>query len=88
MAPNRPTDNQETQTATTNSLGLFTVQIGAGTVVSGTIANVGWGSGANFLKVEIDPAGGTNYTVTGTSQLLSVLMLYMRPMAAAPRAEV
>ncbi|MFP3335885.1 hypothetical protein SB761_34855, partial [Pseudomonas sp. SIMBA_064] len=25
-----------------------------------------------YLKTETDPAGGTNYTITGTSQLLSV----------------
>jgi hypothetical protein len=63
---------QETQVAMTNSLGLFTAAIGGGTVVSGTIAGVSWGSSSEYLKVEIDPTGGTSYTVSGTSQLLSV----------------
>lgn len=63
---------QETQTQTTNSLGLFTAAIGGGTVVTGTIASVNWSSGSKYLEVEIDPTGGTTYTITGTSQLLSV----------------
>ena len=63
---------QETQTKTTNNYGLFTLSIGSGTVVSGTFASIAWGSGDKYIKTEIDPAGGTNYTVAGNSQLLSV----------------
>jgi len=62
----------ETQTATTNDFGLFTVQIGDGTVVSGSFGAIGWGGNSHFIKVEMDAAGGTSYTLTGTSQLLSV----------------
>ena len=32
----------------------------------------GWGATSHFLKVEIDPAGGSAYTHLGTSELLSV----------------
>lgn len=63
---------QETHTKTTNAFGLFTLEVGAGTVVSGTFANIPWGSGEKYIKTEIDPAGGTNYTVAGNSQLISV----------------
>lgn len=62
----------ETQTPTTNSNGLITLEIGGGTVVSGTFSAIDWSSGPYFIKTEIDPTGGTNYTITGTSQLLSV----------------
>ena len=62
----------ETHTTTTNANGLATIEIGGGTVVSGTFAGINWGSGTYYLKTETDPAGGSSYTITGTSQLLSV----------------
>ncbi|WP_291285430.1 hypothetical protein [Flavobacterium sp.] len=62
----------ETQTATTNSNGLATIEIGGGTAVTGTFAGINWGAGSHFIKTEIDPTGGSNYTISGTSQLLSV----------------
>jgi uncharacterized protein (TIGR02145 family) len=62
----------ETQTPTTNANGLIAIEIGTGTVVSGSFANIDWANGPYFVKTETDPNGGTNYTLTGTSQLLSV----------------
>lgn len=62
----------ETQSATTNQFGLYTVQIGNGTAVTGTMGAVTWGTGDKYMKVEIDPAGGTSYTDLGATQLLSV----------------
>ncbi len=62
----------ETQSKTTNSLGLFTANIGEGTVVSGTFAAINWSSGSKFMQVEMDATGGTNYTDMGTQQMLSV----------------
>jgi phosphotriesterase-related protein len=62
----------ETQTATTNDNGLVTIEIGGGTSVTGTFAGIDWSAGVYFLKTETDPTGGTNYTITGTSQLISV----------------
>ncbi|MBF2707469.1 hypothetical protein [Flavobacterium soyangense] len=62
----------ETQTTTTNANGLATLAIGGGTPVTGTFAGINWTSGTYFIKTETDPTGGTNYTITGTSQLLSV----------------
>jgi len=62
----------ETQTPTTNANGLVSIEIGGGTVVSGNFATIDWANGPYFIKTETDPTGGTNYTITGTSQLLSV----------------
>lgn len=59
-------------TGTTNVNGLVSLEIGSGTVLSGTFSTINWGGNSYYLKTETDPAGGTNYTVTGTSQLLSV----------------
>ena len=63
----------ETLTTTTNSYGLFTLAIGKGTPVTSTFPGINWASGTDkFLKVEIAPAGGSNYQLQGTTQLLSV----------------
>lgn len=62
----------ETQSTTTNANGLATLAIGGGTPVAGTFAGINWASGTYFIKTETDPIGGTNYTISGTSQLLSV----------------
>jgi len=58
----------ETQTPTTNVNGLVSIEIGSGP----NFNTINWGAGPYFIKTETDPAGGTNYTVTATSQLLSV----------------
>lgn len=62
----------ETHESTTNENGLVTLEIGGGTVVTGKLDTIDWKKGPFFLKTEIDPAGGTDYSITGTSQLLSV----------------
>ena len=62
----------ETQTPTTNSNGLASLEIGGGTMVSGNFATINWANGPYFIKTETDPTGGSNYTISGTSQLLSV----------------
>jgi hypothetical protein len=67
-----PVKYQETHTPTTSALGLFSVNLGMGTVVSGTFSGINWGKNAKFLQVELDPAGGTNYTDLGTTQMMSV----------------
>jgi trimeric autotransporter adhesin len=56
----------------TNANGLVTVEIGGGIVLTGTFSTIDWSAGPYFLKTETDPAGGTNYSISGTSQLLSV----------------
>ncbi len=62
----------ETHTKTTNAQGLFNLVIGQGTPTAGTFSSINWGTNSKFLKVEMDAAGGTNYTLVGTTQLLSV----------------
>ncbi|MGD1318755.1 beta strand repeat-containing protein [Chryseobacterium sp. 2R14A] len=62
----------ERLTGTTNTNGLISLEIGSGTVLSGTFSTINWPSGNYYLKTETDPTGGTNYTIAGTSQLLSV----------------
>jgi hypothetical protein len=67
-----PTVYQETQTVTTNSLGLFNLSIGQGTIVSGTFNAINWASGAKFIKVELDTSGGNTFALMGITQLMSV----------------
>ncbi len=56
----------------TNINGLVTLEIGTGIPVRGTFASIEWSAGPYFIKIETDPAGGTDYTIIGTSQLMSV----------------
>lgn len=62
----------ETQTANTNINGLLSTTIGSGTIISGSINSIEWMDGPYFIKTEIDPTGGSNYTITSSNQLLSV----------------
>ena len=62
----------ETQTPTTNSNGLVSIQIGAGTPVAGTFSGINWASGPYFIQTETDPTGGTAYSIIGISELMSV----------------
>ena len=61
----------ETQTPTTNSNGLVSLEIGTGTT-SDDFSSINWANGPYFIETETDPAGGISYTITGISQLLSV----------------
>jgi hypothetical protein len=62
----------ELHNPTTNANGLVSIEIGSGTSPVGTIGSINWGNGTYFLKTETDPTNGTNYSIEGTSQLLSV----------------
>ena len=62
----------ETHVKTTNAQGLYNLVIGQGTPTTGTFSAINWGTNSKFLKVEMDAAGGTNYTLVGSTQLLSV----------------
>ncbi len=63
---------QETFAPTTNAYGLVNIEIGTGTVVSGTFSTIDWANGPYFIETALDATGGTSYSVMGTSQLLSV----------------
>lgn len=62
----------ETFSTTSNANGLVNIEVGAGSVLSGTFANINWANGPYFIETAVDATGGTNYSVMGTSQLMSV----------------
>ena len=74
----------ETHTVTTNAQGLANLSIGGGTAQSGTFAGIDWANGPYFLKTETDPTGGTNYSITATSQLMSVPYALYAERSATP----
>ncbi|MFN8208471.1 MAG: hypothetical protein U0T82_13835 [Bacteroidales bacterium] len=67
-SPDGPVVYTETQKPTTCAGGLITIEIGG----EAGFDTIDWGKGPYFLRTEVDPAGGTEYSITGTSQLLSV----------------
>ncbi|MFN5493264.1 MAG: hypothetical protein ACK5AQ_03280, partial [Bacteroidota bacterium] len=62
----------ETHQPVTNGNGLVSIEIGKGTVISGTFASINWANGPYFLKSETDITAGTNYSISSIQQLLSV----------------
>lgn len=62
----------ETQTLSTNDYGVVSLNIGAGTLVSGNFSTISWGANIYFVKTELDINGGSTYVFMGTSQILSV----------------
>ncbi|WP_428235318.1 tail fiber domain-containing protein [Gracilimonas sp.] len=61
----------ETQTPTTSAVGSFQIVIGEG-VSDGDFSSIDWSADNFYVKLEIDPAGGTEYEELGTTRLLSV----------------
>ncbi|MBK9012780.1 MAG: hypothetical protein IPM82_01095 [Saprospiraceae bacterium] len=57
---------------TTSNTGVFSVNVGEGTAITGNLQNIDWGNGTYFLQAELDPSGGANFTDLGASQILSV----------------
>lgn len=66
----------ESQTFTTNELGIVHLNIGEGNDQSGQLDEIAWGEYDHFMEVEMDPDGGTNYHDMGTAQLLTVPYAY------------
>jgi len=62
----------ETQNPTTNDNGLVSIEIGGGVIVTGAFSGINWPICTYFIKTETDPNGGSNYSITGINQLLSV----------------
>jgi hypothetical protein len=65
----------ETHKTNTDAYGMFSLVIGAGEKTGGAVnsfADINWGSGAHFLKVELDPDGGNNFVTMGIQQMMSV----------------
>ena len=61
----------ETQSPTTNANGLVSIAIGEGST-NDDFSAIDWADGPYFIKTETDPNGGSDYSITGTTQLLSV----------------
>jgi len=62
----------EVHSITTNDLGLFTVEVGRGSPISGTFFDIVWNEDPHFIRVEVDPNGGSNFVYLGISELLTV----------------
>ncbi len=62
----------ERHSVLTNNYGMFTLQIGAGELRQGALDALPWGEHSHWLQVEMDENGGSNYSLLGSSQLLSV----------------
>lgn len=65
---NGPMDFSETFTPLTDNAGVARVEIGE----KENLGTIEWTTGVYFLKTEIDPAGSTNFTLSGISPILSV----------------
>ena len=63
---------QEIHYVLTNKFGVFSVEVGHGNAQLGLLEDVDWGSDQHYIKIEMDPDGGTNFMLLGESQLLSV----------------
>lgn len=61
----------ENHSTTTNSNGLVSLEIGSG-ITSDIFSTIDWSNGPYFIKTETDPTGGSNYSISGVNQLLSV----------------
>ncbi len=57
---------------TSNTNGLVTLSVGNGTVIAGDFQTIDWAAGPYYSKIEVDPTGGTGYTLSSTNQFLSV----------------
>ena len=81
---------RELHQVTTNANGLFTLEVGGGTVEQGQMDSVNWSAGSVFLRTEVDPAGGQNYVLSSHRELLSVpyalYSLHARNAPVSPQA--
>lgn len=70
LSPSGTTVFSEQHTASTNNLGLFSLQIGKNNPTA--LAQVNWNSGPYFLAVAVDTAGGSSFVEVGVQELVSV----------------
>lgn len=61
----------ELHTIEADEKGLVSLTVGGGTT-SDDFSSIDWAAGPYFLQTEIDPAGGSSYSMESTQQLLSV----------------
>jgi hypothetical protein len=63
---------QENHTVLTNKVGVFSLEVGHGNTQIGQFDAIEWGADSHSIQIEMDPDGGTNFTLLGASPLLSV----------------
>lgn len=67
---------EEVHTVTTNATGLFYFVIGQGTSTGAgsmtSFSAINWGAANHFVKISIDPSGGSSYVAVDTMQFWSV----------------
>jgi hypothetical protein len=68
----------ETKEVTTSGQGIFSIVVGDGNILTktGNFSDINWKTSPKFLKVEMDPSGGTNFALLGTSRLQAVPFAY------------
>jgi len=68
----------ETRQTTTNPQGIFSVVLGDNTALtkSTNFSTIDWSTAQKFIKVEMDPNAGTNFTAMGTTKLQAVPLAY------------
>ena len=68
--PTGITEYIEVRKVATNAQGLFTAVIGDSLTIStlGKFSDIDWKLSPKFLKIEIDPAAGSNFITMGTTQ--------------------
>ncbi|GIV33267.1 MAG: hypothetical protein KatS3mg031_0802 [Chitinophagales bacterium] len=63
---------QEVHKTATNEFGLYAITIGRGIQPSGLFDAIPWQTGNKWMRVEIDPNAGSDFTFMGQSELVSV----------------
>lgn len=66
----------ETHETKTNVNGLLSFVIGEGNATQGSFEAIDWSNGPFFVQTDTDPNGGSNYSISSTTQLLSVPFAY------------
>ena len=67
-----PVQYEETHALRTNANGLLTTVIGDGLNPIGALEDIDWSEDIYFIKTFVDPEGGNNFTIEGTTEVLSV----------------
>ncbi len=71
LEPNLPACYEETHYVTSNDYGVINLDIGTGKSITGAFDTIDWNI-KSYLMVELDIEGGTNYSISSTSEILSV----------------
>lgn len=60
----------------TNEDGLISLIIGTGSASQGDFDKIDWSAGSRFLQTELDPDGGSDYTINGVTEMTAVPYAY------------